>query len=49
MSGRDFVLPEDVQVVLPGVVVHRLGRQDQYETTTSVQVVDELIAGVPIP
>lgn len=24
MEGRDFVLPEDVQAVLPGVAGHRL-------------------------
>ena len=49
MAGRDFVLPEDVQAVLPGVVVHRLGRQDHYERAASQRIVEELVGGVPIP
>jgi MoxR-like ATPase len=24
MEGRDYVIPEDVQAVLPGVALHRL-------------------------
>ena len=49
MAGRDFVLPEDVQAVLPGVVVHRLARQDEYERAAPQGIVDGLLAGVPIP
>lgn len=47
MHGRDYVVPEDVQAVLPGVVGHRL-------VTTAAQqdaqaVVSQLLEEVPIP
>lgn len=47
MYGRDYVVPEDVQAVLPGIIGHRLitttGQQD---TQT---VVGQLLEEVPIP
>lgn len=45
MQGRDHVIPEDVQIVLPGVVGHRLVAEQQ---NTDV-LVNQLIEAVPIP
>ncbi len=45
MQGRDHVIPEDVQIVLPGIVGHRLVAEQQ---NTDV-LVNQLIEAVPIP
>jgi MoxR-like ATPase len=45
MQGRDHVIPEDVQIVLPGVVGHRLVAEQQ---DTNV-LVNQLIKAVSIP
>lgn len=48
LHGRDAVLPEDVQAVLPGVVSHRLqavGSNAQHPA----QLATALLAAVPIP
>ena len=49
MSGRDFVLPEDVQAVLPGIAPHRLAGQDRYDAPSAQRIVDDLLTGVPVP
>ncbi|MFT5277996.1 MAG: MoxR-like ATPase [Glaciecola sp.] len=36
MHDRDFVIPEDVQMILPAVTEHRLRGQDQYAQTTNL-------------
>jgi MoxR-like ATPase len=43
MEGRDFVLPEDVQVILPAVAGHRL------HSATGEDLGERLIRAVPIP
>lgn len=46
-QGRDHVIPEDVQIVLPGVISHRLmTATEQYNTQT---LASEFIQQVPIP
>jgi MoxR-like ATPase len=47
MEGRDFVLPEDVQAVLPYLAVHRLRRRDTYGELNTEELV-QLFATVPI-
>lgn len=47
MHGRDFVLPEDVQAVLPGVAGHRLQATSNMESGSDVA--SHLLSAVPIP
>jgi MoxR-like ATPase len=47
IDGRDKVIPEDVQAVLPGVAAHRL--RPASEGARSTDVGAALIAAVPIP
>ena len=50
LEGRDHVLPEDVQAVLPGVAIHRL--RPSGETSARMSAADvaaRLIEAVPIP
>ena len=50
LEGRDHVLPEDVQAVLPGVAIHRL--RPSGETTARMNNADiaaRLIEAVPLP
>jgi MoxR-like ATPase len=48
LDGRDFVLPEDIQAVLPGLVAHRLTRQDN-PGITARDLANEIINEVAIP
>lgn len=48
IEGRDYVLPEDVQAVLPAVAGHRL-RPVEEQLTSAAQRVQQLINAVPIP
>jgi MoxR-like ATPase len=48
IAGRDTVLPEDVQAVLPAVVAHRLERREA-AAGTSPNLAQELIRAVPVP
>lgn len=49
MEGREFVLPEDVQAVLPAVVEHRLvAGEDALGRTGDARVAD-LLDAVPLP
>ena len=45
--GRDKVIPEDVQAVLPGVAAHRL--HPAHDTNRRIDVGAQLLAAVPIP
>lgn len=45
LDGRDAVIPEDVQIILPGVVSHRLQVVGEYSATLA----QELIEAVAIP
>ena len=47
IEGRDKVLPEDVQAVLPGVAAHRL--RPAHDASRRVDVGAQLLAAVPIP
>ncbi|MCX7153629.1 MAG: MoxR family ATPase [Proteobacteria bacterium] len=49
IEGRDKVIPEDVQAILPGVAGHRLRPANEGVTQTSADVARALIAAVPIP
>jgi MoxR-like ATPase len=49
LEGRDKVIPEDVQAVLPGVAGHRLRPVHDGMRVTSVEKANGLIAEVPIP
>jgi len=47
LEGRDKVIPEDVQAIMPGVAVHRL--RPAHDVTRRVDVGAQLLAAVPIP
>ena len=47
LEGRDKVIPEDVQAILPGVAVHRL--RPAHDAGRRVDVGAQLLAAVPIP
>ena len=49
LEGRDKVLPEDVQAVLPGVAGHRLRPVHDGVRNTSLDAARNLISVVPIP
>jgi MoxR-like ATPase len=49
LAGRSGVLPEDVQIVLPGVVGHRLRPRDPAERRTPADVSQSVLEAVPIP
>jgi MoxR-like ATPase len=49
LDGRDAVLPEDIQVVLPGVVNHRLQVMGEQQMQGSDRLAQELIQAVAIP
>lgn len=48
LHGRDYVMPEDVQQVLPYVALHRLYSTDEYGTATSQSLITQLL-GIAIP
>jgi len=47
LEGRDKVLPEDVQAILPGVAAHRL--RPAHDAQRRVDVGAQLLSAVPIP
>jgi MoxR-like ATPase len=47
LEGRDKVIPEDVQAVLPGVAAHRL--RPAHDAERRVDVGAQLLAAVPVP
>ena len=47
LAGRDYVIPEDVQVVLPAVVGHRLREQNSANGIGSASVIQSLLTDVP--
>jgi len=47
LEGRDKVIPEDVQAILPGVAAHRL--RPAHESARRVDIGAQLLAAVPIP
>ena len=49
LGGRDAVIPEDVQAILPGVVSHRLQAVGESAKQNSEVMVRELVEAVAIP
>jgi len=49
LDGRDAVIPEDVQAILPGVASHRLQAAGEFSKLHGDVLVRELIEAVPIP
>jgi MoxR-like ATPase len=49
IDGRNHVLPEDVQAVLPGVIAHRLRPVDEVARSDPEAVAAALIEAVPLP
>ena len=47
LEGRDKVIPEDVQAIMPGVAAHRL--RPAHDSSRRVDVGAQLLAAVPIP
>lgn len=48
MDGRDHVLPEDIQAVLPHVATHRLRLSKDASETSTDSIAEQLLA-IPIP
>jgi MoxR-like ATPase len=49
IEGRGFVIPEDVQSVLPGVAAHRLQWSSTRRPADSEEAGQRLLAQVPVP
>ena len=49
LDGRQAVIPEDIQIVLPGVASHRLQSVQDVQTSDGDMLARELIEAVPIP
>lgn len=49
LDGRSAVLPEDIQIVLPGVASHRLQSVQEMQTADGNTLMHELIEAVAIP
>lgn len=51
MSGRDFVIPDDIQYVVPHVLNHRLilTPEAEMEGLTTNQVIDEILKSLEVP
>ena len=51
MTGRDYVLPDDVRALAPTVLTHRLlpSVEASMHGRTTTDVLSALVAGVPVP
>lgn len=49
LSGRDYVLPEDVKLLAPDVLNHRIIARTAGDFTRSRQLIQELVAAQPVP
>lgn len=49
LNDRDYVIPEDIQAVLPSVVQHRLQAVDSGSYSESAKIIDSLLQDVAIP
>lgn len=49
LEGRDFVLPEDLQRILPAVVGHRLKGEGDLSEKSPPELAQYLIQSVPVP
>ncbi len=48
LQGRDHVLPEDIQSVLPSVAAHRLQVHPEHQDRSIDELIDHLIQQVPV-
>ena len=48
LAGRDYCLPEDVQVVLPACLPHRLTDSGDGAGEVHEDIADYILAGVPV-
>ena len=51
MEGRGYVTPQDVKTIAPDVLRHRviLTYEAEAEEKTSEDIIDEILANVPVP
>jgi MoxR-like ATPase len=49
LAGRDYVLPEDVQAVLPACLPHRLSDGADLASDVHEDIAEHILAGVPVP
>ena len=49
LSGRDAVLPDDVQAVFAAVAGHRLERRDGMSLAAGSSLADDIVQAVPVP
>jgi MoxR-like ATPase len=49
LAGRNAVLPEDLQAVLPAVVAHRLERREPGDSRDGEALAAEIMRSVPVP
>ena len=49
LDGRAAALPEDIQVVLPAVVAHRLERREPGDRGDGERIAAEIVRSVPVP
>jgi MoxR-like ATPase len=49
LDGRDYVVPEDIQAMLPPTVGHRLHPGDDFASLGAPEIADALIKSVPVP
>jgi MoxR-like ATPase len=49
LAGRDYVLPEDVQAVLPACLPHRLSDSADLASDVHEDIAEHILARVPIP
>jgi MoxR-like ATPase len=49
LAGREFVIPEDLQAVLPACVPHRLVSGEEDGSTGHTQIAEYILNGVPVP
>jgi MoxR-like ATPase len=49
LAGRDYVLPEDLQAVLPACLPHRLSDGADLATDVHEDIAEHILTGVPVP
>ncbi len=51
LSGRDFVIPDDIQYVAPHVLNHRLmlSPTAEIEGVSSLKIIEEILGSVEVP
>jgi len=47
-AGRDYVIPEDVKLVAPHVLAHRISK-DSGKTSAAIKFLNKIIENVPVP